>query len=181
LAVLGLEGAAHNIQLVELAPGGYVGSYTVQTEDFISASSTLTISLASEQGKTHVVLKDVLVVGDQEMPRNTGLGPKPEIQHFHVAPFKALTNGSQLQFVLEGTSGAAVSVGISGLEARVLLTEVGASGRYLGSYTIRAHDQVTPYSVVTTSMRLGGHVTRVSMGQAFQALTAPMPILGVPH
>jgi hypothetical protein len=32
-------------------------------------------------------------------------------------------------------------------------------------------------SVVSTALRLGGQVNRVSLGQYFQQITAPMPLL----
>ncbi len=58
-----------------------------------------------------------------------------------------------------------------------MLSEIYGSGHYFGTYTLRDYDRVTTMSVVSTALRLGGQVNRVSLGQYFQQITAPMPLL----
>jgi hypothetical protein len=58
-----------------------------------------------------------------------------------------------------------------------LLSEIYGSGHYFGTYTLRDYDSVTAFSVVSTALRVDGEVNRVSLGQYFQQVTAPMPLL----
>jgi hypothetical protein len=89
----------------------------------------------------------------------------PRIDRFDVDPPNRLVPGEALIFRLSGSSGGKASVGIDGLRARIVLSEV-MTGIYEGAYTIRNGERIEVDTVVTGNLRLGNQERSTFLGQA---------------
>jgi hypothetical protein len=176
-AVIRIEGASHSLRLQEADAGHYLGDYTLAADDRITPSSRVSVALRSILGLASVQLDGTLARSDEALRRLPPTQPLPLLGRVHIIPASAPTSGSRLKFVLEGAPAGAASMTISGLGPTILLSERAGSGHYFGSYTLRDYDAVTAFSVVSAALRVGSEVSRVSLGQYFQQITAPMPLL----
>ena len=81
------------------------------------------------------------------------------VDGFDVEQVPQLTSGTQLNFGLYGTPGAAATLQIDGAQRSLDLHEV-QPGIYEGTYTIDAQDQIWPDSHVAATLRRGNQVAR---------------------
>jgi hypothetical protein len=177
-AIIRVAGASHSLRLQETDAGHYRGDYTITAEDHITSTSRVTAALRTILGVASVQLDGTLANGEGEMRRTPQERPLPRLGHLQIIPASTPSSGSRLKFLLDGAPEGAASIYISGLGPTILLSEIYGSGHYFGTYTLRDYDTVTAFSVVSTALRVAGHVNRVSLGQYFQQVTAPMPLLG---
>jgi hypothetical protein len=177
-ALVRIDGASHPLHLQETDAGHYQGAYTLAPDDRITSGSRVSVALRSILGVATVQLEDTLARGEEALRRAPQARPLPFLGHLQIIPASTPVSGSRLKFLLDGAPEGAASVAISGLGPTILLSEIYGSGHYFGSYTLRDYDTVTAYSVVSTALRVAGQVNRVSLGQYFQQITAPMPLLG---
>jgi hypothetical protein len=176
-AIIRIDGASRALHLQEADAGHYVGNYTLGPDDHIAPISRVTVTLRSILGVATVQLEDTLA-SDEEDLRHTPRGqPLPRLGRLQIIPAIPPASGTRLKFLLDGAPEGEASISISGLGPTILLSEIYGSGHYFGTYTLRDYDRVTTMSVVSTALRLGGQVNRVSLGQYFQQITAPMPLL----
>ena len=177
-AKVNISGASLPLHLQEADPGHYLGDYTLKSADRITAGSRVTVALRSILGVASVQLDGTLAGSEVELRRTPQPRPLPLLGKVQIIPASAPVSGIRLKFLLEGATDGAASIAISGLGPTILLSEIYGSGHYFGTYTLRDYDDVTAFSVVSAALRVAGQVNRVSLGQYFQRITAPMPLLG---
>jgi len=95
----------------------------------------------------------------------------PEVDSLEVTSDAGLRPGSQLQFRVEATPRAQVSVRIRGVERNIPLREV-SRGEYAGSYTVRRADRITESSAIRATARVRNRT-------AVASYTFPQDIAGV--
>lgn len=176
-ALVSMVGASHNVLLAETDPGHYQGNYTLAYSDHVTPQSRITVALRSLLGVASVQLEGTLENSETEWRRKPHDLPLPLLGHLQITPASAPTSGTRLKFLLNGAPAGAASISISGLGPTILLSEIHGSGHYFGTYTMRDYDNVTAFSVVSVALRVAHNVNRVSLGQYFQQVTAPMPLL----
>jgi hypothetical protein len=176
-AIIRIGGAQRPLHLQEADAGHYEGDYILGSEDRITPTSQVTVALRSILGMASVQLEGTLKSGEEPMRRAPQERPLPRLGHLQIIPASAPASGTRLKFLLDGEPESEASISISGLGPTILLSEIYGSGHYFGTYTLRDYDGVTAFSVISTAMRLGRQVNRVSLGQYFQQVTAPMPLL----
>lgn len=174
LASLRIEGATHNLFLVEVEAGQYEGSYTINSRDKIAARSPVTANLRIGNEVASEVLNESLQIGVGYHSPKTATGPQPRIERFIVAPAAELGGGNDLRFTVFGTPGGKADMSIRGVKGKILLPEV-ASGEYASTYTIRNRDRIKADSPVTAHLRMGERVTSATLGKPLQSALAPAP------
>jgi len=92
----------------------------------------------------------------------------PRVESFNVDQVNNLAPGTELEFTLIGTPGAAVELQIAGAKRSVALNEV-RPGRYEGGYTVRSRDHINASSLVTARLTKAGQVSTVSLSQSLVA------------
>ena len=173
-----IAGAARSLHLQETDAGHYQGDYTLAADDHITQTSLVTVTLRTILGVASVQLEDTLASSDGDLRRLPRDRPLPLLGHVQIIPASAPATGSRLKFLLDGAPEGAASITIGGLKPTILLSEIYDSGHYFGTYTLRKYDAVTAFSVVSVALRVAGQVNRLGLGQYFQKVTAPMPLLG---
>ena len=109
----------------------------------------------------------------------TAAAAAPQIRDFGVAQVRRVGPGSELEFTLGGTPGAAVVLQIAGSNRSVRMSEIeGRPGAYEGSYTVGSSDRVTANSVVTARMTQNRQTVVATLDQSV-VLGAPNPAEGV--
>jgi outer membrane lipoprotein SlyB len=174
-ASLRIEGATHNLALVETEAGLYEGTYTISSRDKIVARSPVTANLRVGNQVASAILNESLQVGVGYHSKKAIPGPQPRIERFDVEPIADLSGGNDLRFTLIGTPGGKADLAINGVKGKVLLPEV-KNGQYANTYTIKNRDRITSDSVVTANLHMGERVTSVTLGKALQSATAPEPV-----
>jgi outer membrane lipoprotein SlyB len=158
-ATLRIDGATRNLNLTEVEPGQYTGTYTIGTRDRITASSGVTANLRlGNQVATSLLSESVLASNAQRGDRRGQLASNLVIQRFDVQGAPDLGPGNELRFMVVGTPGARVEVAIAGTRGVFFLPEV-RPGEYEAIYTVRNRDAVTPSSRVTATIRANGRYT----------------------
>lgn len=173
-----LAGGHRALSMHETDSGHYQGDYWIAPLDRITQRSRVTIVLRSKRGMASVKLEDILMSSNSDVNRPLSSAPSPVINLLQISPSGVPISGSQLMFTLKGTPGGMAFITIGGLGPTVLLSEMNGSGQYVGTYTLRAHDEVTALSLVSAALRVDDQVARVGFGRFFQQRTAPMPLMG---
>jgi outer membrane lipoprotein SlyB len=183
-ASLNIKGATRNLNLTEVEPGEYEGTYTIGTRDRITASSQVTANLRVG----NLVTSGVLAESVQRLPgardnrgRDTAGNDQPRIERFDVRGDTQLTPGNELNFTLYGTPGAKVDMAIDGAKGVFFLPEV-KPGEYAGEYIIRRNDRIASNSVVTANMRIGNRVATTKLNKPLLlASTTPVTATTIPR
>ena len=175
-ASLHIDGAMRNVMLVEVEPGQYEGTYTINSRDKIAARSPVTANLRVGNQVSSLVLNESLQIGVGYHRQNVAHGMQPRIDRFNVTPVADLRSGNDLNFILQGTPGSKADVTINGVKGKILLPEV-SRGEYASTYTIRNRDRIAPNSVVTANLRLGERVTSVVLGHNLRNASAPVQVV----
>jgi outer membrane lipoprotein SlyB len=106
------------------------------------------------------------------MPAASAQAPQtyaaPQITGFDVQQVRRLAPGSELIFTLYGTPGADARISIAGIRNQYMLPEV-EPGVYVGSYTVRTVDRLSPATDVTANLRLGNRVASVVLDESLVA------------
>ena len=102
----------------------------------------------------------------------------PRVDGFDVEQVSALVPGTQLNFSVFGSTGAAALLQIEGARYPLMLAEV-QPGVYEGSYTIAPTDQIAPDSRVTAELTMQDQVARAVLAEplllASTARSEPVP------
>lgn len=102
--------------------------------------------------------------------------PAVSVTAFDVAQLRTITPGSELEFTVNGTPGAEVTLQIAGATDGLRLSEVQA-GRYTGTYTVRSRDQLTAASLVTARLVKNGEAVNVSLDESLViGASSPVPV-----
>ena len=172
-ASLRIAGAQRNLNLAEVEPGQYSGTYTISSRDKITARSAVTGNLRLGNQVASAVLSESLQVGVGQHSQSRGPGPAPEISRFEVQPSPDLGGGSELPFTLRGTPGGKADLSIGGTKGKFFLQEV-QSGEYTGIYTVKRSDRISANSPVTANLQVGQRITSATLGRPLMlANTAP--------
>jgi outer membrane lipoprotein SlyB len=160
VATLRIDGATRNLNLTEVEPGQYTGTYTIGTRDRILADSSVTANLRlGNQVATSLLSESVLQTNAPRAAERRGqLASNVVIQRFEVQGSPDLGPGNELRFTVFGTPGARVEVAITGTRGVFFLPEV-RPGEYDAVYTIRNRDRIEPNSRVTATIRANGRYT----------------------
>lgn len=102
--------------------------------------------------------------------------PAVSVTAFDVAQLRTITPGSELEFTVNGTPGAEVTLQIAGATDGLRLTEV-QPGRYTGTYTVRSRDRLTAASLVTARLVKNGEAVSVSLDESLViGASSPVPV-----
>ncbi len=177
-ASLNIKGATRNLNMTEIDPGEYEGTYTIGTRDRITAASAVTANLRVGNLVTSGVLAESVQrsAGSRrnDRPNYAAADGVPRIERFDVRGDTQLTPGNELNFMVYGTPGAKVDMTIDGAKGVFFLPEV-KPGEYAGEYIIRRNDRIASNSVVTANMRVGNRVATTKLNKPLLlASTTPM-------
>lgn len=95
-------------------------------------------------------------------------------ERFAVEPVRALVPGTELNFQLAATPGAAVTLQIAGASGTLRMDETRA-GLYEGTWTVRSRDRLTAASLVTAHVAKDGRSFVATLDQSLQR-GAPSPV-----
>ncbi|WP_426209859.1 glycine zipper 2TM domain-containing protein [Massilia sp. TWP1-3-3] len=184
-ASLNIKGATRNLNLTEVDPGEYEGTYTISSRDRITADSQVTANLRVGNLVTSGVLAESVQRGPGERRNDRGQyatnDGAPRIERFDVRGDTQLTPGNELNFMVYGTPGAKVDMAIEGAKGVFFLPEV-KPGEYAGEYIIRRTDRIASNSVVTANLRVGNRVATSKLNKPLLlASTTPMTVTAVPR
>ena len=182
-ASLNIKGATRNLNMTEVDPGEYEGTYTIGTRDRITANSQVTANLRVGNLVTSGVLAESVqrAPGERRADRNQSVASDgtPRIERFDVRGDSELTPGNELNFMVYGTPGAKVDMAIEGAKGVFFLPEV-KPGEYAGEYIIRRADRIASNSVVTANMRIGNRVATTKLNKPLMlASTTPVTAAAV--
>ena len=96
----------------------------------------------------------------------------PQIDSFGVDQVSAIEPGTELEFTLEGTPKARVSLRITGVPRTIFLRET-ESGFYEGTYTVRKKDRIPSNASVRATLRQGKRRTVARLGERLVLAGAP--------
>jgi len=168
IATLRIDGATRNLNLTEVEPGQYTGSYTIGTHDRIRPESGVTANLRLGNQVATSLLSESLLQPNAPRERRGQLAAAPAIERFDVQGSPDLSPGNELRFTVFGTPGGRVEVAIAGARGVFFLPEV-RPGEYDAVYTIRNADRIAPDSRVTATIRANGRYTTSVLGRPLQA------------
>lgn len=134
---LQIAGATGSVQMAEVQPGRYTGSYTVRTRDRITAESLVTARLVKDGEAVSAALNESLVIG----ARSPAPVETARIEAFTVTAPDPVRPGDELNFSLTGAPGGQARVSVRGIEKPIALAET-SRGVYEGSYTVRRGDRL---------------------------------------
>ena len=186
-ASLNIKGATRNLNMTEIDPGEYEGTYVIGTRDRITANSAVTANLRVGNLVTSGVLAESVqrAPGARRNGNGNGAGQyatndgTPRIERFDVRGDTQLTPGNELNFMVYGTPGAKVDMAIEGAKGVFFLPEV-KPGEYAGEYIIRRNDRIASNSVVTANMRIGNRVATTKLNKPLMlASTTPVTAAAV--
>lgn len=130
-----ITGATAELQMSEVQPGRYKGTYTVRSRDRITAESVVTARMEHD-GEAVTTSLDQSVVKGARNP----LELLPNIAAFVVAAPDPAQPGDELRFTLNGSPGGTARATLVGVDQPIFLRE-GSRGVYEGTYTLRRQDR----------------------------------------
>ncbi|MCA1245271.1 glycine zipper 2TM domain-containing protein [Massilia sp. MS-15] len=163
-ATLRIDGATRNLNLTEVEPGQYSGTYIIGTHDRIRPESGVTANLRLGNQVATSLLRESLLRANAPRSRSGQLASMPAIERFEVQGSPELSPGNELRFTVFGTPGGRVEVAIAGARGVFFLPEV-RPGEYDAVYTIRGADRIAPDSRVTATIRANGRYTTSVLGR----------------
>ena len=95
----------------------------------------------------------------------------PNIDSFGVNQVAAMDPGTELQFTVEGTPRAKVSLRITSVPRTIVLEETD-SGVYEGTYTVRKQDRIPANAAVIATLREGKRRTAARLGESLVVANA---------
>lgn len=167
-ATLRIDGATRNLNLTEVEPGQYTGTYIIGTHDRIRPESGVTANLRLGNQVATSLLSESLLQPNAPRARSGQLASVPAIQRFEVQGSPDLGAGNELRFTVFGTPGGRVEVSLAGARGVFFLPEV-RPGEYDAVYTIRNSDRIAPDSRVTATIRANGRYTTQVLGRPLLA------------
>lgn len=182
-ATLLIAGAQRNLALHEVDVGQYDGTYTISTRDNITAQSAVTANLRVGNQVVSAVLRESLHAGTgyrapEREARDRNASDRdnraPRIAQFDVRSSADLNTGNELAFTLKGTPGGQAEVAIKGVKGKLFLQEM-QRGEYVGYYTIKRRDRISPDSRVTAKLRIGDRITVATYGKSLLAAATQVP------
>ena len=177
-----IAGVPRTINLREVDPGMYEGSYTVRNNDRIapnaSIRSTLTKSGRSSVASVNLRAAAPVAAAPAAPAAAAPAAPAagaPKIDRFNVAPVDKLDPGVDLKFTLLGTPGARGIVTIQGVARDIDMKEV-KPGQYEASYTVRRLDHFPASGNIVARLEAGGQLARTRLNQSLLVAAKP-PVL----
>lgn len=168
VATLRIDGATRNLNLTEVEPGQYTGTYTIGTHDRIRPESGVTANLRLGNQVATSLLSESLLQPNAPRPARGQLASQLRVDRFEVQGSPDLSPGNELRFTVFGTPGARVEVAIAGARGVFFLPEV-RPGEYDAIYTIRNTDRIAPDSRVTATIRANGRYATTVLGRPLLA------------
>ncbi len=135
--MLSIEGGAAPVDMVEVRPGWYEGSYTIRQSDRLTAETRVTARVLKDGRAQSASLARSLVAGAPDI----GFAAGSAITDFQVQTPDRLRAGEELRFSLRGAPGGKARVAIEGTNTVVPLREV-RRGIYEGGYVLRRQDRL---------------------------------------
>lgn len=116
------------------------------------------------------------VLADVAQAQNYASTATAKVDAFSVQQLSRVTPGSELQFTLNGTPGAEVSLRIDGANDDVRMVEA-RPGSYTASYTVRTRDRLSSTSRVTARLVKDGQTAEAALNQSLVAgARSPAPL-----
>jgi outer membrane lipoprotein SlyB len=168
MATLRIDGATRNLNLTEVEPGQYTGTYTIGTHDRIRPESGVTANLRLGNQVATSLLSESLLQPNAPRSQRGQLASQPRVERFEVQGSPDLSPGNELRFTVFGTPGGRVEVAIAGARGVFFLPEV-RPGEYDAIYTIRNTDRIGPDSRVTATIRADGRYATTVLGRPLLA------------
>ena len=164
IATLRIDGATRNLNMTEVEPGQYSGTYTIGTHDRIRPESGVTANLRLGNQVATSLLRESLLAPNAQAPRRGQLASQARVDRFEVQGSPDLRAGNELRFTVFGTPGGRVEVAITGARGVFFLPEV-RPGEYEAIYTIRNADRIAPDSRVTATLRADGRAATMVLNR----------------
>lgn len=177
-----IGGIARRIPLKEVEEGVYEGSYTMRSGDQISASTTARATLQRRNRSTSALLRESLgatvgaVAGAAVSVPGTVLPGVVGIESFSATPVDRIEPGAELVFTMNATPGGQATFSIEGVAKDIPMRELNA-GQYVGSYTVRRSDKISPTSRVSGMLAVAGRTLRTNLSQSL-VIEARRPVIG---
>ncbi len=162
-ASLQIAGTSRPLNLVEVSPGVYQGTYTVSRRDRITPDAAVIGNLRQGNRVGTAALDEPLQQGYVVTPPPAPTVGLPQIKRFEVTEGGNRRNGTVLYLLAEGSPGARVSARVPGAEAGRVLLHEDQPGVYRGEYRVQADDRLTPQTPMVLRMRLGEYSTTSSL------------------
>jgi len=150
-AALQIDGARRAVELTEVSPGVYKGTYTISQRDRLAGNARVSANLRSGNQVGTATLDETLQSGPQ---RPVAAAAAPVIERFDVRHEGSARSGEQLRFTLRGTPGGRASVRLVGAQERFRLNEE-RPGEYVGTYAVRPTDRLDANAPVVARLRVG--------------------------
>lgn len=175
-ARIAIDGVPSQYYLNEIDPGLYQGTYTLRTNDKLTANTMVNASLRLGNQVATAVLDESLLYGApwrnaSQRAADAAAAAAPRIDRFAVEPANPLTAGAELFFSVTGTPGAQTSVRLQGVPGKTNLTET-SPGKYEGVHRIAATDRIAPNTRATATLRSGNRTVTAQLGQSLLASSA---------
>ncbi|WP_288379653.1 glycine zipper 2TM domain-containing protein [uncultured Massilia sp.] len=168
VATLRIDGATRNLNMTEVEPGQYSGTYTIGTHDRIRPESGVTANLRQGNQVATSLLRESLLATNAPRSQRGQLATQARVDRFDVQGSPELGPGNELRFMVAGTPGARVEVAIAGARGVFFLPEV-RPGEYEAIYTIRNADRIDPGSRVTATLRADGRSVTSVLNRPLQS------------
>lgn len=168
VATLRIDGATRNLNMTEVEPGQYSGTYTIGTHDRIRPESGVTANLRQGNQVATSLLRESLLATNAPRSQRGQLATQARVDRFDVQGSRELGPGNELRFMVAGTPGARVEVAIAGARGVFFLPEV-RPGEYEAIYTIRNADRIDPGSRVTATLRADGRSVTSVLNRPLQS------------
>ncbi len=137
VSMLQIDGASAPVEMTEVRPGQYEGSYTIRQSDRLTENSRVTARVLRNGRAASASLARSLQLGSPDV----GFVSTNAITDFQVTAPERVRPGEELNFSLRGAPGGKARVAIDGAKASVPLREV-SRGVYEGSYVVRRGDRL---------------------------------------
>ena len=164
-AQVAIDGITAPYYLREVDAGVYQGSYTLRTNDRLTANTLVNANLRLGNQVATAVLDESLLAGApwRSNAQRAADAAAPRIEKFTAESTNRYSPGSQLYFTLLGTPGAKVSVRMNGSKGKTWLNET-SPGKYEGTHNIANIDRVDERSRAVATLRSGGSSVTAALG-----------------
>jgi outer membrane lipoprotein SlyB len=162
--MLQIDGSRRALQLSEVTPGRYQGSYIISRSDRIGADARVHANLRQGNRVATATLGEALQVG-WPVPGEGALAP--EIQSASVA--REPGRGEALRYTVRGTPGGQASVQVQGSQARTVVLDEVRPGEYSGVYSLPQGAWVDTGQPLVAQLRVGNRTSNLNVSNAYDS------------
>lgn len=162
--LLQIDGSRRSLQLTEVTPGRYQGSYIISRADRIGPDSHVYANLRQGNRVTTAMLGEPLQVG-WPVPGDGALAP--EIRSASVT--REPGRYEALRYTVRGTAGGQASVQVQGSQYRNFVLDEVRPGEYSGVYVVPQGGWVDTGQPLVAQLRVGNRTSRLNVANAYDS------------